>query len=343
MQPIWVRLLSLILLAGLLAGCPKSNDPPIDDPAGLLTSSERQRVADFQRSLLQDQDIELKVVVLEEAAIDLDQLALDLFATYRVGQRTRAERGLLLAIDPAGRQVRLEVGYDLEGIYPDGFVGYIEAQQMVPFFQVGRIGAGIEATVELLIARALDGAESNGPADEGKAPRLPHLSGGAGARVAVELGGATPNKKPVTDSAPFAAADSPLEALNRYLGVLEGHVKDPDLGLYTPQTREFFRHWLVTDAQQDNELRELQRVIEQGRVAVAGDLAVLRFPIARRRNSPYLLRRGAAGWMLDFAAMSRLIGFNHRNQWFFRSTDHEFMFAFGDWQFDRHGFPHKGG
>ncbi|MEZ4484813.1 MAG: hypothetical protein R2864_09495 [Syntrophotaleaceae bacterium] len=129
--------------------------------------------------------------------------------------------------------------------------------------------------------------------------------------------------------------------MRRYLKVLQGHIKDPDLGLYTPQTREFFRNWLVTDAQQDNELRELRQVVERGRVVAAEDLAVVRFPIDWRRNSPYLLRRGEGGWMLDFAAMSRLIGFNHRNQWFFRNTEHEFMFAFSDLRFDRNGFPYE--
>jgi len=337
-----VRILLLMFVTVLLAGCPKSDDRPIDDRAGLLKAAERRRVADFQRSLLQGQDIELKVTVLERAAADLDRKAVELFETYRVGGRTRAARGLLLVIDPAGRQVRLEVGYDLEGIYPDGFVGYIEERQMAPFFQAGRVGAGIEATVELLIARAMESGAADEPGEGGDAPQLSHLSGGGGARVAVELGSGVPDKGRVADSAPYAAAESPAEVLRRYLTVLQGHIKDPDLGLYTPQTREFFRNWLVTDAQQDNELRELQRVIEQGRVMVAGELAVLRFPIDRRRNSPYLLRRGEAGWMLDFAAMSRLIGFNHRNQWFFRNTDHEFMFAFGGWRFDRNGFPHEG-
>jgi hypothetical protein len=328
----------VMLVAVLLAGCPQTNESPIADRAGLMARSERQRVVDFQHSLLQDYDIELKVVVLERAAADLDQKALGLINTYRVGRQTRGARGLLLVIDPLGQQLRLEVGYDLEGLYPDGFVGYVENRQMAPFFQAGRVGAGIEATVELLIGRV---AEVDTTAGVDGSPSLAHLSGGGGARIDVQVGSGTPEKERLADNEPFAAADSAEETLRRYLKVLQGHIKDPDLGLYTPQTREFFRNWLVTDAQQDNELRELQGVIDQGRIVVAGDLAVVRFPIDRRRNSPYLLRRGDAGWMLDFASMSRLIGFNHRNQWFFRSRDHEFMFAFNDLRFDGNGFPHE--
>ena len=339
MQHLGIRILLMMFVGVLLAGCPKSDDRLIDDPAGLLTAAERQGVGEFQRSLLRNHHIELKVVVLQRPAVDLDQTALELFEHYGVGRRTRAARGLLLVIDPAGRQVRLEVGYDLEVIYPDGFVGYIEERQMTPFFQAGRVGPGIEATVELLISRVLENGANEEPA---KVSELDHLSGGGGARVAVEFGSGALIKERLVDSTPFAAAESPEQTLRRYLKVLQAHIKDPDLGIYTPKTREFFRNWLVTDAQQDNELRELQEAMGKGRVVVGEGLAVLRFPVARRRTSPYLLRRGEAGWMLDFAAMSRLIGFNHRNQWFFRTLDHEFMFAFGDLQFDRNGFPFEG-
>jgi hypothetical protein len=330
--------LIVMLVAVLLAGCPQTNKSPIDDQAGLMSRTERQRVASFAHSLLQNHDIELKVVVLKKAASDLDQKALQLFEDLGLGRQTRGARGLLLLIDPLGLQLRLEVGYDLEGLYPDGFVGYIENQQMAPFFQAGRIGAGIEATVELLIGRAA-GVDSVDGVDGGTP--LAYLSGGGGARIDVQLGSGAPKKERLADNKPFAAADSAEETLRRYLKVLQGHIKDPDLGLYTPQTREFFRNWLVTDAQQDNELRTLQGIIDQGRVVAAGDLAVVRFPIKQRLSSPYLLRNGDAGWMLDFAAMSRLIGFNHRNQWFFRSLDHEFMFAFNDLRFDENGFSHE--
>jgi hypothetical protein len=124
------------------------------------------------------------------------------------------------------------------------------------------------------------------------------------------------------------------------MDVLRTHTKDPELGLYTPGTRSFFRKWTVTDAQMNNELKGLARVIGSARSSSQGDLAVIRFPIGDRSNSPYFLQRGPAGWMLDFAAMSELIGFNHKNQWFFRKLDHAYAFAFEDLRFDKNGFPH---
>ena len=88
------------------------------------------------------------------------------------------------------------------------------------------------------------------------------------------------------------------------------HIKDPNLGIYTPDTRKFFAQWLVTDAQQDNELKSLQKVLSQAAVYQDNSRAVIRFPISNRQAAPYLLRRSDQGWMLDFAAMNKFVGFN---------------------------------
>lgn len=68
-------------------------------------------------------------------------------------------------------------------------------------------------------------------------------------------------------------------------------------------------------------------------------LAVIRYPVEDRTVPPYFLELGKDGWMLDFAAMSRIIQFNHRNQWRMKSTDHPYIFGFADLTFDENGFP----
>jgi len=335
------RILCCMLLGVslLLIAC---GDRSIDDRAGLMGADERARLHSFQKKLLQELDIELQVVVLDAAAGDLDGEAVKIFEERRIGERTRGARGVLLLIDPAGRRVRMEIGYDLEGIFPDAFVGYVEQRQMAPFFEAGRIGAGIEATVELVVGKALGAIDKGSYAPGEEAGGLAHLSGGAGARSAVAIGAGSPAKSLLDDASGFVAQPSPEQTLAVYLEVLRGRIKDPGLGIYSPDTREFFRKWLVTDAQQDNERRTLEAHIGQGQVSEQGARAVIRFPVTERGSAPYFLVRGEEGWMLDFASMSRLLGFNHRNQWHMRSLDHPFMFAFRDWRFDQNGFPHAG-
>ncbi len=330
-----------ILLMVLVGACTSDPDPEsfVDDQAGLLTTVERGRIESFHRKLLVDLDIHLQLITLARSPLDIERTAVELFEQYSLGEGTRGARGVLLLVDPEGRQVRLEIGYDLEGIFPDGFVGSIERRQMVPFFQAGRVGAGIEATVELLVGRALGEGDDDGSV--GNRGELSHQSGGAGARVEVEIGAGIPVVDEEIDPETYAAQSSPLATLKLYGEVVGRHVKSPDLGLYTPETRDFFRQWLVTDAQQDSELRTLGEMLPQAAVIEQGERAVVRFPVTERRAAPYLFRRGPSGWQLDFAVMSRLVGFNHKNQWFFRSIEHEFMFGFTDLDFDRYGFPHS--
>ena len=83
---------------------------------------------------------------------------------------------------------------------------------------------------------------------------------------------------------------------------------------------DFSRDWVVTDAQQDNGFKELTRVLPQTEIYQQGELAVARYPIEDRQANPYFFHHAEEGWMLDFASMSKIIGFNHVNQWFFRST-----------------------
>ena len=47
-------------------------------------------------------------------------------------------------------------------------------------------------------------------------------------------------------------------------------------------------------------------------------------------------------WKLDLTMMTRALSFNHRNEWRFKmNIRHPYWFAFEDWRFDKHGFPHE--
>lgn len=329
--------LFLLLILFLLSACKERPAAPVfvEDRPEMLTAANRARIENYHRRLLEDLDIHLHLVILEERSRDIDAEAVRLFEAFRVGGQTRGARGVLLLIDPRGAEVRLEIGYDLEPVFTDLFVGRVEREQMVPFFQAGRVGAGVEATVELLVAQAMSAALPAGPAG---AP-LPHLSGGGGVKMPVTIGSGVPTKAPAEAPERFAPGATPLRTLETYLEVLRARVKDPDLALYTPETRAFLRRWLVTDGQQEQELRTLVAVLPQAEEQSGDSLAVVRFPAALRQSPPYLLRRSEEGWQLDLAAMSRLVGFNHLNQWHFRERSHPWMFAFADWQFDSKGFP----
>jgi len=244
---------------------------------------------------------------------------------------------VLLLVDPVQQQVRIEISYSLEPVFPDSFVGYIQRRQMLPFFNTGRIGQGIEAAIELLVARVMN-ATAGEPFDPIKEIGPAFLSGGAGADIGYGANDTLP--RPAETGKQVSAQPSPQEALEAYKTVVANHNKRADLMLYSPESRIFFSRWTVTDAQFDNVLRGL-RSHEPEKIIIRDSRAVIRYPVMQREQSPFLLVRGDEGWMFDFATMNRVIGMNHKNQWHFLKQDHPYMFGFKDLHFDKNGFPFK--
>lgn len=334
--PFTLLLATIFCLVLSCCGLQSQDEKFINDQAQLLSPEETRHLIEFHNALLRDFDVHFKLITLASSSRDINEQAVSLFAD--LGSETQGKKGLLFLVDPGGKQIRIEVGYDLESYFPDIFIHYLETRQMVPFFAAGRVGSGIEATSELLIGRlqqAINGKEYD-PGVE--LPNLSRFSGGAGAKTAVNIGHSLPDK-PKSGNAPiYRPQETPEKSLEVYKLVLAAKVKDPDLAVYSPETRDFFRNWVVTDAQQENELRSLNRNISH-EVRIQENRAVIRFPASERTLPPYLLIKGSVGWMLDFHSMSKILQMNQRNMWHFRTLDHAYIFAFNDWKFDQNGFP----
>ncbi len=107
------------------------------------------------KTLYDAADIDMVVVIIPDLqGNDIDDIANRLLSNWKIGENTNGQKGILFLLSIEEELVRFEIGYDLEWIYPDSFVGYIERDQMAPFFQTGRIQTGIAATLEMIIARA---------------------------------------------------------------------------------------------------------------------------------------------------------------------------------------------
>ena len=144
----------------LLAGCSRPvSVERLNDSREVLSPAAESRIEAYQQSLLKVHDIELAVDLPAASPADLPRYSHDLMTVGRLGASTSGRRGLLLVIDVEAARVRLEVGPDLEHVFPDALVSRVENNQMAPFFREGRIGDGVEATVELLLAHAKESIE----------------------------------------------------------------------------------------------------------------------------------------------------------------------------------------
>jgi uncharacterized protein len=310
-----------------------------------MTREQRAFVAEYHDTLLRNHDIDYRVVTARGLG-DINRAAVARFEDLAGTSRSRTGRGLLLVVDAEADLVRLEVGYALEGTFPDAFVAYVERRQMVPFFERARVADGILATTELIVTRAQRAAAQVGFGAGFEGEAWIAGSGGAGATATARLGaGPQTLEMPTAGEMPAAgqvpAGRSPGETLAAYLAAMAARNADPGLDIYTPETRRMLEGWVVTPAQMDNLVKTYRRCHgEPARRGPEGRLAVIRYPPGERACAPWFFQHVDGAWALDLTMMLRVIRFNASNYWRIdTSAQHPYRFAFDDWVFDRHGFP----
>lgn len=305
----------------------------VRDDAELLAAPQREAIEQQHAFLRADYGIDYRVESVRGAG-DLDRFAAERFRALDVGSPGRGGRGLLLVIDAEQNQVRLEVGRALEGSFPDAFVAWVEQRQMVPFFQAGRVGDGILAASELLVAQVQREQASGGFAE-----LAAKGSSGGGARTQARIGDAP---DPAAREGPdVVAGETPEATAAAYLAAMRARNADPDLDLYSAATRAMLARWVVTPAQMDSLVRTYRDCrAEPARLDASGERAVIRYPIEARQCAPWFLVREAGRWRLDLASAMSAIRFGRDNGWHFAAgTEHPYTFAFTDWRLDRNGYP----
>ena len=134
-----------------LAGLPRPSGW-VSDYAGLLDKSNINQITGVLASINASTGAEIAVITqnsLEEYGA-IEEMALAYLTGWGVGRKGQ-DNGLVLMIvmdEATGyRAYRFETGYGLEGDLPDGLLGQIAREEIVPRFQQGDYGGGILATV----------------------------------------------------------------------------------------------------------------------------------------------------------------------------------------------------
>jgi uncharacterized protein len=107
-------------------------------------------IGEFERT----HGAEMAVVVIRSLdGASIDDTAVKLFDLWNIGKKSR-DNGLLLLWSTGDRRVRLEVGYGLEGVLPDGKVGAILDTYVMPKFRSGEFDEGLLAGVDAILRAA---------------------------------------------------------------------------------------------------------------------------------------------------------------------------------------------
>jgi uncharacterized protein len=159
--PIGPLLLALALLAGALAEAAEPEFPPLTgrvvDRAGLL--SERDQ-GELEAALARFEEATTNQIVVATTGslqgLPIEDYGYQLGRHWGIGQAGK-DNGALLIVAPEEREVRIEVGYGLEGELTDALSRTIIETRILPHFSEGDFAAGIKAGVAAMI-RALGGS-----------------------------------------------------------------------------------------------------------------------------------------------------------------------------------------
>ncbi|QQS41435.1 MAG: TPM domain-containing protein [Acidobacteriota bacterium] len=129
---------------------------PVMDYAGVIDEATRQRIADkilaFSESSNPKVEIGVAVVKTTEGR-DIFEYSLAVARGWGIGTTQEDNPGLLLLVAIDDRKYFTQVSDDLGDELPDGLVGSLQRQYLVPEFRAGNYGKGIEDTVDAYIER----------------------------------------------------------------------------------------------------------------------------------------------------------------------------------------------
>lgn len=126
------------------------------DQAGILSSSEESSLSGKLAALERKTTIQVVVVTLKGLQNrTIEEWGLALGRGWGIGQAGK-NNGVLLIVAPAERELRIEVGYGLEGDLPDATADNIIRNVIVPRFKAGSMPGGISDGVDA-IGRVLSG------------------------------------------------------------------------------------------------------------------------------------------------------------------------------------------
>ena len=124
----------------------------VTDMPGMLRADTiaqlNSAISDFERTT----GGEMAVVVI--GSLDgrsIEEAAVQLFELWGIGKKSK-DNGLLLLWSTGDRRVRVEVGYGLEGVLPDGKTGAILDAYVIPKFKSGEFDEGVLAGVGALLS-----------------------------------------------------------------------------------------------------------------------------------------------------------------------------------------------
>ncbi|WP_164723849.1 MULTISPECIES: YgcG family protein [unclassified Veillonella] len=157
----WSTILSAVFVTTLLFFCSLSvlaldvPNPPkngyVLDQTQTLTKEEIYTMNHMGLELQKKTKAQIAVLLIPTLdGEDVSDYANRVFRAWGIGDKEK-NNGVLFLIALKDKQMRIEVGYGLEGAINDGKAGEILDQYAIPYFQKGKFGPGVMETYKVLV------------------------------------------------------------------------------------------------------------------------------------------------------------------------------------------------
>lgn len=129
----------------------------VNDFAGVISAEYKGPMENLAREVLEKTGTAVVVATVETIGDnDANDYANRLYRAWGIGKKGE-DKGVLIFLAVKERQVRIETGYGVEGILPDGLAGEILDRYAIPRFRDGDFGKGLAetmASVSAVVAKA---------------------------------------------------------------------------------------------------------------------------------------------------------------------------------------------
>ena len=115
----------------------------VNDYANILSEKTKNYI--LEKSVALQKATKAQIVVVTIPSLygeNLEEYATELFRKFGIGDKEE-NNGLLLLLTLEERQFRIEVGYGLEGVLPDGLTGRYQDEYIIPYLKEDKWDEGI--------------------------------------------------------------------------------------------------------------------------------------------------------------------------------------------------------
>lgn len=149
----WLLALWLLVLPWLaLAEVPVPElTARVTDLTNTLSPDQKSALESRLAAFEQEKGSQIAVLLVPSARPEtIEQYGIRVVETWKLG-RKGIDDGILVLMVTQDREVRIEVGYGLEGVIPDAIAKRVIEEIMIPRFREGDVAGGLNAGVERLI------------------------------------------------------------------------------------------------------------------------------------------------------------------------------------------------